>query len=272
MSTPPPQTAAYPWLWNALPLVAGLLDPVIGFLGLLGGLVRPLRVPHRADTPARRRRGITFVLGGIEGPSRHNVCMCLGMLASGERGSVVRFHWNRGMPMVRALNNQINRRHHERQSDALVDAIVDYRKAHPHAPVSLLAQSGGCWITVRALEKLPAGVRIRTAVLLCPALSPSYDLHRAGAQCDHALVSVGGPGDFILLGLGTTIFGTSDRRHTPAAGWIGWHHHPPKFVELRWCPAWLRHGYLGNHVSTSAIGFVRAVIAPWLKAQTAVGG
>jgi hypothetical protein len=138
----------------------------------------------------------------------------------------------------------------------------------PDAPICLLAQSGGCWIVVRAMEKLPPGCKVQTAVLLAPAISPDYDLTVAASKCKGTLISVGGPGDFFFLGLCTLLLGTSDRVHTPSAGWIGWRHHPDGFAEIRWRRDWIRYGYIGNHVTTSAVRFIENVVAPWLDDAT----
>lgn len=255
----------YSPIWNAVPILTGLLDPLQGVLTHVWEIFRHPRVPDSADTPARRKRGLVLIAGGIEGPSPYNHAMCMGILRSRWRGAVVRFDWNGGIPFLRSWRNLTSPKHHERQSDKLARLIVVQKTAHPEAPIHLLAQSGGCWIVIRALEKLPADIRIQTAVLLCPSISPGCDTNAAAAQCTNRLISVGSPGDFFFLGLGTTIFGTSDRVHTPAAGFVGWHHHPPGFVEARWHPDFLRTGYVGSHVSTSQVCFVRDVIAPLLR-------
>ncbi len=255
-------SAPYFQLWNAIPILAGLMDPFAGVLTALESALRPFRIPAGADTPTRRRRGATFVLGGIEGPSRYAIAMARGLLRSGYRGSVVLFPWNRGVPPVRYVKNLMSARCHEQMSDRLVARILDHVSHYPESPICLLAQSGGCWIVIRTLEKLPDNVTVRTAVMLSPSISPQHDLHAAAAKCRRALISVGGPGDFFYLGLGTTVFGTSDRVHSPSAGWIGWHHHPERFRELRWHPAWVRSGYLGNHVTAATVAFVERVIAP----------
>lgn len=260
---------SYPWYWNLVAFGGALFDLLFGLWGHVQGLVRRPRVPEGADTASRRRRGLTLILGGIEGPSQYSVAMVRGVLASGYGGAVVRVDWNRGLLLVRLLRNLMSRRHHERQSDRLVEKIVRHRAACPESPVCLLAQSGGCWIVVRALEKLPAGVTVRAAVLLCPAISTRHDLSEAALRCDGALVSVRGPCDLFLLGIGTTLFGTSDRVHGPAAGWIGWRVHPERLVDLRWHPRWLRYGYWGSHVTTSAVGFIAHVIAPYFKGGAA---
>jgi hypothetical protein len=159
----------------------------------------------------------------------------------------------------------MSRRHLERQASDLALTITEHREKFPDSPVCLLAQSGGCFVVLRALEQLPASVTVRCAVLLAPSISPGYDLMAATKKCRDRLVSVGGPGDAIFLGLCTLIFGTSDRVFTPSAGFVGWHAHLPGFVECRWHPMWARHGYYGNHISTSSRRFIAHVVAPMFR-------
>ena len=141
----------------------------------------------------------------------------------------------------------------------------------PGKPINLVGQSGGCWITMRTLAKLPDDVRIHSVVWLAPAISPGRDITATAAKCDGNLVSVGGPGDFFYLALGTTLLGSSDRTHTPSAGWIGWHYRPAGFVEIRWHPMWIRLGYLGNHTSSGAPAFVQHVVGPYLQTAQRIG-
>jgi hypothetical protein len=254
----------YPFIYNIIPVLAGVIDPVVGVISQVIQLFWHPGLPPRADSEARRRRGVTFILGGIEGPSRYNYGIGIGLLEARYRGAIVRFDWNKGIPFVSPFRNLMSRRHHETMSDSLVRAITEQARTHPDAPIHVIAQSGGCLVTVRALERLPKGMAIHTAVLIAPSISPAYDLALAAGRCTGRLIAVGSPGDFMFLGLGTTVFGTSDRVHAPSAGWVGWHYHSPPFVEARWHPSWLRLGNLGNHTSSAARRFISGIVAPVL--------
>ena len=257
----------YPAIYNLIPLVGGIIDAPFGVFATISRIFRRLRLPDRAHSPRRPARGLTLVLGGIEGVSEYGFAMARGVLRSGYRGRVEIFPWNRCIPVVGAFRNLMSTAHHERSSDELAARIERHHSEFPRAPICLLAQSGGCWIVVRALEKLPAASRVQSAVLLAPSISPAHDITTAAARCDDGLLSLGGPGDYFFLGLGTLVFGTSDRVHSPSAGLVGWHHHRDDFVEARWHPTWLRHGYLGNHTTTAAERFIRHVIAPRFKSR-----
>lgn len=257
------ESKPYPFAWNIVPILACIADPILGVLGKLLTIFWWPELPKSADSASRRKRGLAIVVGGVEGPSIYNYWLGLGLLRGRYRGAVIRFHWNAGIFGVRSVVNLMSRRHQERQSDLLAQLICEHDRKH-QSPVCLLSQSGGCFIVLRALEKLPPDVQVQTAVLLAPSTSPGYDLNGATRKCTNKLVSIGSFGDAIFLGLATLMLGTSDRVFSPSAGFIGWHAHLPKFVECRWHPLWLRHGYWGNHISTSSPRFIANVIAPML--------
>ncbi|GJQ26394.1 MAG: hypothetical protein HBSAPP02_14260 [Phycisphaerae bacterium] len=252
---------AYPWYHDIVPFLGGLADPLMGITSAAARFFRSFPLPPTADTPKRRKRGVTFVLGGIEGPSQHSRDMGLGLLRGGYRGAVSIFPWNRCVPVIGVFRNLMSHAHHEQQSDVLVELIRQHRSAY-QSPVNFIAQSGGCFVAVRTLEKLDAADGVAQAILLAPSISPDYDIRPAAQRCSGGLYSVGGRGDYFFLGLGTMLLGTSDRVHTPSAGLVGWHHRHEKFHEVRWHPSWTRHGYVGNHITTSSRRFIAEVIAP----------
>ncbi|HPF37119.1 MAG TPA: hypothetical protein P5081_00330 [Phycisphaerae bacterium] len=252
-----------------IPVFAGLLDLPNGLFIRLLSCCECGRLPARADSPKRRRRGLTIVLGGVEGPSFFSAQMVRGLLASGYRGAVMRVDWNDGIQFIRSITNLMNRSHHDRWATRVAEIVTAYQREHPCAPISILAQSGGCWIAVRTLELLPKDARISTVALHAPAVSPDYDLRPALANCTHALISVEAFGDFVILGLGTLIFGTADRRHTPAAGLVGFRNPPEKVVSMRWRPSWLNHRHFGNHTSSASFALIRDLIGPALLTRRA---
>ncbi|MCB9853721.1 MAG: hypothetical protein H6819_11540 [Phycisphaerales bacterium] len=247
-----------------VPIVAGLLDFPNGLFIRLLGACECGRLPARADSPKRRKRGLTIVLGGIEGPSFFSAQMVRGVLASGYRGAVMRVDWNDGVQFIRSVVNLMSTTHQDRWARRVVDIVTAHQAEHPCAPISIVAQSGGCWIAVRALELVPTSTRISTVVLHAAAISPEYDLRPALAKLSHALISVEAFGDFVILGLGTLLFGTANRRHRPAAGLVGFRNPPDKVVTMRWRPSWLAHGHFGNHTSSASFALVRDFIAPAL--------
>ncbi len=250
-------------------LVGVLLDPLIGLVISLPHFPLFRAFLSRLDHPLRRRRGVAFVLGGIEGPSVAQVRVARGLVLGRWRGAIRIVEWNRGWPLVRPLVNLSSRTRHERESDNLVAAIREHRATYPMTAICLIGQSGGCWIIVRALEKLAtAGETVDAAVLTVPAISPRYDLSRAAAACATRIVSTHSRFDWVMLGVGTTVLGSADRRWGPAAGLVGWtHENSAKAVRaLFWTPAWARLGHLGGHCTSAAPRLIARYIAPVFRA------
>jgi hypothetical protein len=111
---------------------------------------------------------------------------------------------------------------------------------------------------------------LRAVVLASPALSPTYDLRPAIAHVDGKLISFNSRRDFIILYLGTMIFGTVDNHHTAAAGRVGFVADPrdPGYSKLRqiaYDPIWAEaYGNDGGHTQALQPRFASAVIAPLL--------
>ncbi len=260
-----PANRNYSPLWLLVAWLLAPLDPIIVALTVIGVGGR-----RRWDTPRRRKRGLIIILGGVEGPSLYARAMATGILRSGWRGAVHVYRWNAGIPLFRVFPNLMHGRHHRRSAAGLLELIRDQRARFGDTPISILAQSGGCWIAVRTLEELEGADAINRAVLLGPSIWPGYDPARAARGCRGGMVSIGGPGDFFFLGLGTTTFGTSDRHFGPSAGLLGWRREAEGFADVRWRPDWLRFGYVGNHITAVSPAFIRHVVAPWLTGVNGV--
>lgn len=243
---------------------AALLDPLVGTLFALPHLRLFQAREGRWNTPRRRARGLAVLLGGIEGPSLAQHAVAGGLIRGGWRGAIVIHHWNTGPPLLRALPNLRSRRRHERAANELLQILETYTRQQPGRPVCIVAVSGGCWIAARTLERLQPETPIQRCVLLAPAISAAADLSAAAARCQRGMILVRSRMDFVMLGLCTTVFGTSDGRHGPAAGLCALRRPPPNLRELCWQPAWARYGYLGSHCTAVAPAFIQAEIAPLL--------
>jgi hypothetical protein len=247
-------------------ILFSMLDLVVGGAFALPHYSLFAHREQRWDTPRRRRRGLALILGGIEGPSLAQHAMAAGLLRGGWRGAVQIQRWNAGVPLIRCMQNLMSARRHERESDAVVARIGEHLTANPATPVVLVTVSGGCWVAVRALEKLGAQRALAGAVLLAPAISPHYDLRAALAATRAGIVVVRSPYDFVLLGIGTILLGTSDRRFCRAAGQAGFHAKDARIVERVWRASDRRRGYFGSHCTAIMPNFVAREITPWLCA------
>ena len=138
----------------------------------------------------------------------------------------------------------------------LARRITAFHRAHRGARIHVLGHSGGAGVAVFALESLRGRPLVETLVLSAPALKPSYNLAPALRTVRRAYGFVS-PRDRFLLGIGTRIFGTTDRAFTTAAGCQGFRV-PPKltsedemlysrFREIRWSPSFKKDGHHGGH-------------------------
>ena len=130
-------------------------------------------------------------------------------------------------------------------------------------------------MAVLILERLPAGTTGTSAVLLQAAISPRYNLSAAlaGAESESGVSPLR---NLFFLGIFTTVAGTIDGRHTPAAGMVGFR--PPaglsaadkelyatRLHEVSFRPAMSAAFHLGGHFGPTNRVFVGEWIAPFIR-------
>lgn len=184
-----------------------------------------------------------------------------GLRRAGFTGQFVYWRWHatwRGCLVVPAI---VDRRLFEREARKLADDITRRRREHPDRPIYLIGYSAGAFVAVRALEMLDADVRVDAAALLAPAISPWRAMRAACDRLERPIVVCSSLCDWLIVGLGTVIFGTADGRHVPSMGMIG-----PRGAgcvrSVPWRLGAIRHGHWGGHFSASAAGFVQHYVAP----------
>jgi pimeloyl-ACP methyl ester carboxylesterase len=201
--------------------------------------------------------------------------MVRGLAQAGiNESSVTIYDWTCSDPGLNAL---LSRQRNQREAQAIADVLTGQFRTHPEIPICITAHSGGAGLAVWALEKLPADVRVRTLVLLAPALSPGYDLSAALAHVTGRAYAFTSVYDSIVLGAGTRLLGTIDGVYTDAAGRVGFAVPPgadamaqyAKLVAMPYDEHYMRYGNIGDHVGTMMSPFARAVLAPLLLDQSA---
>jgi pimeloyl-ACP methyl ester carboxylesterase len=223
---------------------------------------------HGPISEAVEGDGLVLVVDGVGG---FDLC-ALGMKYAAARSGLpheVRT-WSWGHGRWRWFADLTDTANHRRQAAALAAAIERFRDRRPESPVYLVGKSGGTGVAVWALEALPENT-VESVVLLGSALSPGYDLSRALRAVRRELVSYHSPLDLIVLGIGTTLFGTIDRVRRPSAGLVGfWVTHPAHYAKLRqvrWRPDMARSGYWGGHVGLDHPTFLAHHVLPLLTAR-----
>ena len=155
----------------------------------------------------------------------------------------------------------------EAEARRLADFITHHHRERRTVPIHLIGYSCGGFIAIRALELLGDETCVDSAAILAGAISPRYNLSEAAGRVGGPLVVCSSLGDWIILGLGTLVFGTADRKHAPSVGMVGLRAGgqstiPPNVVEIKWRLAMVRLGHLGGHFSAAANRFITRCVAP----------
>ena len=237
------------------------------------GLTKP-----RAADPALLADGVTFVLPGIEAESIFTWGICDGLTMGGIPGGMKIFNWGLPLPGGYLANLCWMDRNRRRGGD-LSREIVAYQDRFPGRPVHLAAQSGGAGVAVFAAEALPAGREIEGLILLNGALSPGYDLRRALAKCRRGILNSYSHKDSVVLGWGTRLLGTTDRKFCDACGRVGFKLPAEldeagrglyaKLTQVEWCQEHAANcGHWGGHITSANEEFLARYIVPWVRGGT----
>ena len=238
---------------------------VVSLLFLMTGCV----VAPRGDAaPPRAGSSYLIHLPGIAGDTNFDRSWMNGLRDGGAADEVELYDWTCRRPGLDALQAYSRNRSQARKVARL---IAERRREYPTGRIILTAESGGTGVAVWALERLPKDVKVDEVLLIAPALSPGYDLTGALEHVKGTFRSFNSPGDWFMLGIGTRLFGTIDGVYTDAAGLVGFHRPSGgnltqyrKLVEMRYDPAWLNYGDLGNHAGGMSVAFARYFLAPLL--------
>ena len=158
------------------------------------------------------------------------------------------------------------------QAQVLAERLTAHYRAHPEQPIIITSHSGGTGVAVWALEKCPPDVKVQTLLLMAPALSPGYDLSPALAHVTGRAYAFYSPFDNIVLGTGTSTFGTIDRVYTQAAGMVGFKQPADakfpreyaKLVPMPYTADWLALGNRGDHIGPMSRLFAAEVLSSLL--------
>jgi alpha-beta hydrolase superfamily lysophospholipase len=171
------------------------------------------------------------------------------------------------------LIDHVDHCNHLEEGRRLAALVVAVKQKCPDRAVYLVGHSSGAAVALAAAEASPPGY-IERIVLLAPAVSYDYDLRPALRDVRQSIDAFISRRDVGALFFGTSVAGTTDRRHAAAAGRIG-------FTPILTCPGdellyaklrqhpWNRSvvwsGNRGNHYGTLEPTFVRTYILPLLQ-------
>ncbi len=175
------------------------------------------------------------------------------------------FRWQTLIPGL-MLVDLMWRSRNQRQAEILAEKLLALQRNHTAAKIHIIAYSGGTGVAVFALELLKGRVPIESLLLFAPALSPTYNLAPAMSGVQRAFVMTSRK-DTWLLGAGTRIFGTMDRKPVRAAGMVGFvvpaglsAEDQKAYARIRvveWCEDFRRYGHSGGHTGWAQVPFLR---------------
>lgn len=219
--------------------------------------------PVHADTS----KAWLLHLPGISGETGIDHGLVRGLKQGGYDGAVEIYDWTGNSPGIPAL---LNHTRNMEQAQKIADKIAAHAHEHPDGEILLVSHSGGTGLAVWALEDLPADVKVDTLLLLSPALSPTYDLTKALSHVRHAYAFTS-PNDLLVLGAGTSLFGTIDGKKCESAGKCGFERPDSgdkqqyaKLISRAYDSAWMKYGNIGDHIGSMAPAFAAAVLTPLL--------
>jgi hypothetical protein len=228
------------------------------------------------EPESEQPRGLVVVADGVGGLDLCGKSLRYVLAAEKLPYSVEILRWGHGLGRWLAdLSDVANRDHHAR---VLAESLRSHKSKRPSDQIYLIAKSGGSGVVVKALELLEEQ-QVDRAVLLAPALSPSYDLSHAlhAVRCD--MTVFWSPFDVFILGAGTRVFGTVDRIKTASAGLVGFRlpgrgtsnnnegQQYDKLRQIRWRTKMLATGHLGGHFGPDNPLFLRRYVVPLLRIE-----
>jgi len=222
----------------------------------------PARAANNKETP----RPWFLHLNGIGGERVCDHTLLSGLGAGGFDADFHIYDWTEGDTGIVALQ-----RHdiHPIEARKVADMIIQQFTANPTQPIYVTGHSGGAAILTWALELLPDEIKVESACMFAPALSPQYDLTKALKHVKGKLYVFSSPHDFVVLSTGTRMFGTMDGVRCDAAGLKGFIEPKTadadqykKIVPQPYQRAWaLRYGNVGSHICALRPKFARDYVA-----------
>ena len=192
---------------------------------------------------------------------------------AGVQSAIYTHDWQRP-PLLGTLSNLSDYKGNRKAAQSVAEEIVKYKDRYPQAPVDLVGYSGGGGMAIMTAEALPKSLRLRNIILVHAAISPDYPLDPALQHVDGQLTNYYSPADWLLLGVGTRLFGTMDRKHCQSAGKVGFDltaaiqdpNLSSKFEQCSWTMDEFKKGeHFGGHGSIIFYDWNKNKVAPYLQ-------
>lgn len=220
-------------------------------------------------------KGLVLILPGIEGRSFLNMAILHGLMDAGLSYAMEVVDWTTGNKFLTLYHLRAWRRN-QRVAQELAQRIVDYQRDYPGRPVWIVGHSGGGGLALLIARALPDDRRLTGLILLAAAISPRFDVSSALKKVERGVWSFHSWLDCLFVGVGTTIFGTFDGWHMPAAGMLGffrsskWEECPSKIVQTRYHPRMISGFNLGGHFGCAHRVFIAEHVGKIIQDQARV--
>lgn len=240
----------------------------LSLLLLCTGCLAPRPTAARPD-----ETGFLWLFPGVESRSVAFLEAVRGLREGGVTSEVQYYNW----PLhLRPLDDLTNLDRNRREAARVAGQIAQQRRTHPQRPIDLIGYSGGGGMALLVAEHLPDEIRLRHIVLVQPAVSRDYNLSTALSHCEGRIVNFYSPRDWLILGWGTTVFGTMDRRRTVSAGKEGFLpsaaipdvNERHRLQQVAWTNDMAATGHVGHHLGILLCEWNRRYVAPWLADRT----
>jgi len=218
-----------------------------------------------------RDHGFVLLLPGSEGRSAFNDRLGRSLVEAEVKSSVELRDWT-GDTRGLILYNQLALDRNREAAKEIARGVCEYQDRYPGRPVELVGHSAGAAIALHVAEALPPDRQVDAIYLLGPSMSPGYDLTCALKRTRRTIYSFSSKRDLVLCA-GTSMFGTTDHHHTPAAGWSGFETptsatpetkrlYRKKLIQARWTPDFDELAADGSHMGWTSKGFAAKCLAP----------
>lgn len=245
---------------------SGLRAGLVARLALYGSLLAQFcGCAGRSRLAAEPAGGCLVMIPGVEGQRWQLAGTEAGLVEAGVRWRIEILDW--GTPPLHSLPNLTDIQANRRRARERANRLAELRRENSSEPLVLVGFSGGGGLAILTVEALPKDVSIDRLILVAAAISKDYDLEQVLKQCNDKVINIYSNRD-AMVGLGTSIFGTIDRKYGLSAGHCGFVDasgalvRNQKLLQVCWDPTWAQYGHFGGHLGYLSNAWAQQVLAP----------
>lgn len=212
--------------------------------------------------------GHLILLPGVEGNTWQLAGVRAGLRDAGLDWTIEIIPW--GSPPLSSLRNLIDHPANLARSERIASRLIELREMNPGQPLVLCGYSGGGGLAIMTAQALPPHVAVDRIVLVAAAISNDFDLAQIEDRYRDKIVNIYSHRDGVV-GWGTRLFGTIDRRKTLSAGHSGFLDDQgklrigEKLEQISWSTAWRASGHGGEHTGYLRREWAKTHLAPIIR-------